>query len=225
MREEITEQPLRFELTDRKKVKYLLQASSKEDKEEWVSDLRDLFLEQMLALKGLCVCVCVASSDLHALTSCCEAGIGEPTLSDKLFSECGITRCNGVLLPPSAEQAEQNYTYLATRGSGVDQEPIYGYSVRTPARLRPTTRSFRQPSRVGGIGAQRRLSSDDTGLLFSTRPTSGYSEFSMASTATSSTSGGSSQQPKVDISKPIQQTAEHVYEDISALTRALVSAP
>ena len=52
MREEISEQPLRFELTDRKKTKYLFQATSKEEKEEWVSDLRDLFLEQMLALKG-----------------------------------------------------------------------------------------------------------------------------------------------------------------------------
>ena len=53
MREEISDQPLRFELTDRKKTKYLFQASTKEEKEEWVADLRDLFLEQMLALKGL----------------------------------------------------------------------------------------------------------------------------------------------------------------------------
>jgi len=52
MREEISEQPTQFELTDRKKMKYLFQASSREEKEEWVSDLRDLFLEQMLALKG-----------------------------------------------------------------------------------------------------------------------------------------------------------------------------
>ena len=52
MREEIIEQPTQFELTDRKKMKYLFQASSREEKEEWLSDLRDLFLEQMLALKG-----------------------------------------------------------------------------------------------------------------------------------------------------------------------------
>ena len=52
MREEINEQPTQFELTDRKNMKYLFQASSREEKEEWVSDLRDLFLEQMLALKG-----------------------------------------------------------------------------------------------------------------------------------------------------------------------------
>ena len=52
MREEISEQPTQFELTDRKKMKYLFQASSREEKEEWLSDLRDLFLEQMLALKG-----------------------------------------------------------------------------------------------------------------------------------------------------------------------------
>ena len=52
MREEINEQPTQFELTDRKNMKYLFQASSREEKEEWVSDLRDLFHEQMLALKG-----------------------------------------------------------------------------------------------------------------------------------------------------------------------------
>ena len=52
MREEISEQPTQFELTDQKKMIYLFQASSREEKEEWVSDLRDLFLEQMLALKG-----------------------------------------------------------------------------------------------------------------------------------------------------------------------------
>ena len=52
IREEIGEQPTQFELTDQKKMKYLFQASSREEKEEWVSDLRDLFLEQMLALKG-----------------------------------------------------------------------------------------------------------------------------------------------------------------------------
>lgn len=53
MREEIGDYPLRFELTDRKKTKYLFQASTREKKEEWVSDLRDLFYEQMVALKGL----------------------------------------------------------------------------------------------------------------------------------------------------------------------------
>ena len=38
-----------------------------------------------------------------------------------------------VLLPPCAEQAEQNYIYMASRG-GDDQEPVYGYSVHTPVR-------------------------------------------------------------------------------------------
>ena len=64
-------------------------------------------------------------------------------------------------------------------------------------------------------------------MLLSTRPISGHSEFSEVSTATSSTSGVP-QQPKastVDISKPIQQVAEHVYEDISTLNKALVSVP
>ena len=130
-----------------------------------------------------------------------------------------------VPLPPCAEQAEQNYIYMASRG-GDDQEPVYGYSVRTPVRLRATSRSFRQPSRVGY--AQRRLSSDNTSLLLSTRPTSGYSELSEASMATSLTPGVP-QQPKAstrDISKPILQAAtEHVYEDISALNKALVSVP
>lgn len=131
----------------------------------------------------------------------------------------------GVISPTScAEQAEQNYTYLASRGSGVDQEPIYGYSVRTPGRRRATARSFRQPSRVVGY-AQKRLSSDNISMLLSTRSTSGYSEFSETSMAAPSTSGVP-QQPKtsaMDISKPIQQAAEHVYEDISRLNKALVS--
>ena len=141
-----------------------------------------------------------------------------------LLSHCAGANDAVVLLPPCAEQAEQNYIYMASRG-GDDQEPIYGYSVRTPVRLRATTRSFRQPSRVGY--AQRRLSSDNTSLLLSARPTSGYSELSEASMAASLTSGVP-QQPKastLDISKPILQVAEHVYEDISALNKALVSVP
>ena len=53
MREELADQPLRFELTDNKKTKYTFQCSAREEKEEWIADLRDLFLDQMLALKGL----------------------------------------------------------------------------------------------------------------------------------------------------------------------------
>lgn len=51
MREDLQDQPTRFELSDTKKNKYLFQCSARDNKEEWLSDLRDLFFEQMKTLK------------------------------------------------------------------------------------------------------------------------------------------------------------------------------